>query len=287
MRGKRIPCLLPVEKQVMRNPLDIIDALHKKALLENSGVNPDALQLPPWPDDMRALPNDWARSALFSVRNKRIPRAALKNAEVFHIHKQVKITFTGIELRAEDDELVWQQIIDYAKPRPLGGLVEFSYYQLCKDLDWPINGRYYQKAEDCLSRLQATAIKITTQRIGTLSLSMIDKFAVVEPGAAKARCQVNIDPRMIYLFAGSHFAQIEWSHYRGLSPISRRLYDYIASHRAPYPIKLEIFRRLCGSDSARSAKWAEQVRNACAEIETAGLVRKAWVEADSICCERY
>jgi hypothetical protein len=45
------------------------------------------------------------------VRNKKTPRAALKNAEVFHIHKQVKITYTGIELRAEDDELVWQQII--------------------------------------------------------------------------------------------------------------------------------------------------------------------------------
>lgn len=271
----------------MRNPLDVIATLHKKALLQNSGINPDALQLPPWPDDMRALPNDWARSALFSVRNKRTPRAALKNAEVFHIHKQVKISFTGIELRADDDELVWQQIIDYAKPLPLGSLLEFSYYQLCKDLDWPINGRYYQRAEDCLSRLQATAIKITTDRIGTVSLSMIDKFAVAEPGSGKARCQIQIDPRMIYLFAGSHFAQVEWVRYRALSPVSRRLYDYIASHRAPYPIKLETFRRLCGSDSARPAKWAEQVRNACAEIETSGLVRKAWVEANNVCCERY
>ncbi len=189
--------------------------------------------------------------------------------------------------------LDWQGIhagnnsIDYAKRLPLGSLVEFSYYQLCKDLDWPINGRYYQRAEDCLSRLQATAIKITTQRVGTLSLSMIDKFAVAELGSGKARCQVHIDPRMIYLFAGSHFAQVEWIRYRALSPISRRLYDYIASHRAPYPLKLGVFRQLCGSDSARAAKWAEQTRNACAEIQTAGLVRKAWVEADSICCERY
>lgn len=271
----------------MKPPAETIDVLHKRALLKNSGIDPDALTLPPWPDDMRALPNDWARSALFSVRNKRVPRAALRNAPVFHIHEQVKITFTGIELRADDDEIVWQQILEYAKRQPLGRPVEFSYYQLCRDLGWPVNGRYYQRAEDCLSRLQATAIKITTQRIGTLSLSMVDKFAVLEPGVAKARCQAHIDPRMIYLFAGSCFAQVEWDRYRNLSPISRRLYDYIASHRTPYPIKLETFRQLCGSECTRAAKWTEQVRRACIEIEAAQLVQKAWVEADTICCERF
>lgn len=270
----------------MKTLIDTIDALHKRALLKNSHIDPDTLRLPLWPDDMRALPNDWARSALFSVRNKRAPRTAFENAPVFHIHEQVKITFTGIELRADDDEIIWQQIVEYAKHQPLGMPVEFSYYQLCRDIGWPVNGRYYQRAEDCLSRLQATALKITTPRIGSLSLSMIDKFTVLKPQAAKACCQIHIDPRMIYLFAGNHFTQVEWDRYQNLSPISRRLYDYIASHRAPYPIKLETFRRLCGSECARPAKWAEQVRHACVEIETVHLVRKAWVESGFICCER-
>ena len=225
-----------------------------------------------------------SRSALFSVRNKRQPRISYHNSAIFHIHDQVKITYTDLELRAEDDELVWQQVLEYAKRVQLGQPIEFSYYQLCQNIDWPINGRYYQKAEDCLSRLQATAIKIVTKRIGTVSLSMIDKFAVLESSSSRARCQVYIDPRMIYLFAGNHYAQIEWTRYRKLTPIARRLYDYIASHRAPYPLKLGIFQQLCGSEFARPAKWAEQVRKACAEIQTSGLVQKAWIEANMICC---
>lgn len=41
----------------------------------------------PWADNMRALPNDYARSALFTVRNKRVPRAALQNHPIYHVHR--------------------------------------------------------------------------------------------------------------------------------------------------------------------------------------------------------
>ena len=46
----------------------------------------------PWPDTMRAMPNDTARSALFTTRNKKIPREALQNKVIFHVNKDVKIT---------------------------------------------------------------------------------------------------------------------------------------------------------------------------------------------------
>ena len=76
--------------------------------------------LAPWDDDMRAMPNDYARSALFTVRNKRKKREACDNKAIYHVNKDVSINYTGIELRAEDDELVWQQILEYAKNSPLG-----------------------------------------------------------------------------------------------------------------------------------------------------------------------
>nr|WP_274944948.1 plasmid replication initiator TrfA [Salmonella enterica] len=30
----------------------------------------------------------------------------------------MRITYTGLELRADDDELVWQQVLEYAKGNP-------------------------------------------------------------------------------------------------------------------------------------------------------------------------
>ena len=85
----------------------------------------------PWPDTMRAMPNDTARSALFTTRNKKIPREALQNKVIFHVNKDVKITYTGVELRADDDELVWQQVLEYAKRTPIGEPITFTFYELC------------------------------------------------------------------------------------------------------------------------------------------------------------
>nr|WP_324256517.1 plasmid replication initiator TrfA [Vibrio cholerae] len=93
----------------------------------------------PWSDNMRVMPNDYARSALFTVRNKRTPRTALHNHSIYHVNKDVNITYTGVELRAQDDELVWQQVLEYSKRLPLGELITFTFYRLYQDLDWSLN----------------------------------------------------------------------------------------------------------------------------------------------------
>lgn len=241
----------------------------------------------PWPDTMRALPNDYARSALFTTRNKRVPREALQGKEIFHVNKDVSITYTGVELRAEDDELIWQQILEYAKRSPLGDSVSFTFYELCQDLDWSINSRYYAKAEECLSRLQASAMQFSSKRIGRLeSLSLIRRFRVLNRGTRNSRCQVEIDEEMVVMFAGDHYSKFIWEKYRKLTPTARRMFDYFASHQEPFPMKLETFRLMCGSQSARPKKWREQVNEACEELYKSGLVKHAWVFNDLVHCKR-
>jgi hypothetical protein len=244
-------------------------------------------EIAPWASDMRAMPNDYARSALFTVRNKRTEREALQNHAIFHVNKDVSITYTGIELRAEDDELVWQQVLEYAKHFPLGIPISFTFYQLCTDMGWPINGRYYQKAEQCLSRLQASAMQFSSARIGRLeSLSLIHRFRVLERGKKNSRCQVEIDAEIMVLFAGGHYSKFVWEKYRKLTPIARRLFDYFASHKKPFPLKLETFRLMCGSETERLAKWKEQTKAACQELIASELVISSWIEDDLILCER-
>src|SRR5208283_1700705 len=62
-------------------------------------------QLPLWPCNVRAMPNEICRSAIFTVRNSHAPRVTIQNKPIFVVGNG-KITYTGIELRAEDDELV-------------------------------------------------------------------------------------------------------------------------------------------------------------------------------------
>ena len=243
--------------------------------------------LAPWPDHMRAMPNDFGRSAIFTTRNKKVPRAALQREAIYHISKDVEITFTGIELRADSDELVFAQVLEYAKRTPLGEPVTFTFYEICQDLGWSINGRYYKQAEDCLSRLQASAMQFSSQRLGRLeSVSLIRRFRILDRGKRTSRCQVEIDTEMVVLFAGDHYTKFVWEKYRKLSPTARRMFDYFATHKEPYPLKLETFRLMCGSDSTRVKKWREQVSEACDELRENGLVDSAWINDDLVHCKR-
>jgi len=280
------------EKSAASALAEQVDALAKKAKVVHAKGKMKELQLSlfdiaPWPDTMRALPNDYARSALFTVRNKRTPREALQRHPIFHVNKDVLITYTGVELRADDDELVWQQILEYAKRKPLGEPTHFSFYELCQDLGWPINGQYYAKAEECLTRLQASAMQFSSKRIGRLeSVSLVRRFRVVNKGKKTSRCEVEIDEEMVILFAGDHYSKFVWEKYRRLTPTARRIFDYFASHKEPFPISLETVRLMCGSNSTRPKKWKEQVGAACDELKGSGLIEKAWIDGELVHCKR-
>lgn len=106
-------------------------------------TSPIVLQLPLWAEALRCLPNEIAHSALFNAKNRRQPREYLENCEIAVIGDG-RITFTGRELR-QDDETVWLQLVHLAKERPLGNLVEFTPYSLCKAIGWSIDGRSYKR----------------------------------------------------------------------------------------------------------------------------------------------
>lgn len=261
---------------------------HQKIFLRSQGIDPNApLQLDFFPDDLRAMPNDYARSALFTVRNKREPRAAAQGATIFHYDSSVRMRYTGIELRADDDELVWLQILNYAKRSPLGEPVEFNLHQMCKDLGWSINARNYDRVRDCVSRLKATEIKIENTRIGHgVSLSLISHYQFDGAADKGSRYQITIAPQLILLFAGHNSTRVVWKGYRLLTPIARRLHDYLASHKHPFPLALDTFHQMCGSDSSISRRWAAQVRKACAELVEHKLVKRAWVHEGQVFADR-
>ena len=270
-----------------------VEQAQQAAMLKHTKEQIKTLQLSlfdiaPWPDHMRAMPNDFARSALFTVRNKRTPRADLKNEVIFHLMKDVQITYTGPELRAYDDELVWLQVMEYAKRVPVGEPVTFTLYEFCKDLGWPINGQYYDRVEDCLTRLQTTALKFSSKRVGRLeSLSLIRRFGFLDQTKKRqSRCQVLLEDEIVLLFAGEHYARFIWEKYRKLSAITRRMFDYFSSHRDPHPLTLDNFRLMCKSESTLAKKWREQANSSCVELCKSGLVKNVWMKDDQVHCDR-
>jgi hypothetical protein len=274
-----------------------LDKMQRKAYLSGKGVNPNAqfqmdLIFPQVGErrDLRHIPNDYARSSLFTARNKREARKTLMHEKLFHYNENISILYTGIELRAEDDEIVWLQILSYGQSTPLGDPFEFSIKDLVRDVNWAKNGRNYERVRECISRLKANEVlALNTKAYGKSgSISLIKSYTAVNDAEGKpTQYRVWIDPNMIVLFAGNTFTSHAWEAYRNLTPVARRLADYIESHKHPYPLSLEKFRKMCGSTNPVARSWRRTVQKACAEVQGAKIADVAFVgKDDQICCIR-
>jgi hypothetical protein len=302
--------IMPVKDQRSRDAMKLstdaqsdhsnpqLEKIQRQAYLNSKGIKSSAaLQLDLlFPgtvgdrDDLRHIPNDYARSSLFTARNKRVPRKTLMHERLFHYNEFVSILYTGIELRAEDDEIVWLQILSYGQSLPLGEPFEFSVKDLVRDVNWSKNGRNYDRARECISRLKANEVlALNTKAYGTSgAISLIQNYTAVNDSEGKpTQYRVWIDPNLIVLFAGNTFTSHAWEMYRNLSPVARRLADYIESHKHPFPLGLEKFRHMCGSSDSNAFSWRQTVKRACAEVCQARIaVAASLSKDDQICCVR-
>lgn len=268
-----------------------IDRMQRNAYLNSKGIKPTGqFQLDLiFPDtigdreDLRHIPNDYARSSIFTARNKREPRRTLMHEKLFHYSEHVSILYTGIELRAEDDEIVWLQILNYGQRVAFGEPFDFSIKDLVNDVGWHKNGRYYDKARECISRLKANEVlALNTKAYGKSgAISLIQNYTAINDENGKpTHYRVWIDPNLIVLFAGNTFTSHSWDVYRQLSPVARRLADYIESHKHPYALALEKFRQMCGSNDTNLSSWRQTVKKACAEVQEAKIAKVAFLSDD-------
>ena len=275
-----------------------IEQIQRRAYLNSRGLNPSSqfqldLLFPQAignREDLRHIPNDYARSSLFTVRNKREPRKSLMKEKLIHYNEHISILYTGIELRAEDDELVWLQILNYGKGVALGEPFDFSIKDLVREVAWSRNGRNYDRARECISRLKANEVLAFNSKAYGISeaISLIKNYAAINDAEGKpTQFRVWIDPNLIHLFAGKTFTSHSWEIYRGLSPVARRLTDYIESHKHPFPLTLAKFQGFRGSSDANTTSWRQTVKRACAEVQEAKIAAVVGLSReDQICCVR-
>ena len=230
-------------------------------------------QLPLWADALRCLPNEIVRSALFTARNRKQPRDYLKRAEIAVIGDG-RITYQGEELR-QDDETVWLQLIHMAKEHPLGQTVEFTPYSFCKAIGWPICKSSYERLRACLDRMQATSLAVYSKRLKNgVALSMIPVFAWQdEDKQTLKKYRVQVAPQLVELFGDVHYTQLEWKQRLALPDgIATWLHGYFASHREPFPIKLDTIKRGAGMTTERPAKVRELIEKALTGLIEVGFL---------------
>lgn len=237
--------------------------------------------LPEWPEGQRALPNEILRSALFNCRNRNLSRVFMKEVEIAVIGDG-QVIYRGEELR-QDDELVWMHLMHLIKKSPLGECVEFTPYSFIKALGWPIKGQNYERLRNCLSRMQATALRIQSKRLDSfVSISLIQKFlSRNERNESLTRWQVWVEKEMQLLFDEEFLTRVVWETRRSLPDgIASKLLGYWASHRKPYPVKIETLLKLCGS-GMKAKHFKVELKKALDLLKAAGFL-EAWGFKDEL-----
>jgi TrfA protein len=278
-----------MQKTGPKNLSNVLEKQTRAAYLNGKGIKPSEpyqLELL-FPltigsrEDLRHIPNDYARSSLFSARNKRQPRVSMMRQELFHYNAYITLVYSGFELRAEDDELVWLQLLSYAQKSPLGEEFEFELKTLVSDIGWSKSGRNYDRARECITRLKASEVLAQNSKAyGTSgAISLIAKYAFVNDGEGKpTKYKVSMDTNLMVLFAGNTFTSHKWERYRKLSPVARRLADYVESHKHPHPLDLNTFNKLCGSSNISRTSWRQTVRKACKELTDENIATLATLD---------
>lgn len=234
------------------------------------------VQLPLWAEALRCLPNELLRSALFNAKNRKQPRAYLKKQDIAVLFEG-RITYQGEELR-QDDETVWLQLIHLAKEQPLGSVVEFTPYSFCKAIGWPICKGSYERLRECLDRMQATALAVYSKRLAEgVSLSMIPVFAWQDENKQTLKkYRVQVAPQLVELFGSDHFTRVEWEQRLALPVgVATWLHGYYASHREPFPVKLDTIKRGAGMTTESASRVRQLIESALAELVNVGFL-KSW-----------
>ena len=262
------------------------------ATKRSSTVTVGPSQLPIWPQELRGLPNVFARSALFSVANmrkgerknlKRYPVAALKG---------IGITYTGEQLR-QDDEDVFLQILHISRMQELGTEVRFTANSMIVELGWTRNAASYRRLIDCLDRMAASAVAVTVESSAgreNYTGSLIRSFRWKEQATDSPMREwtILLEKEIISLFNPESYSRLDWNVRLKLPPMAKWLHTFYHSHQMPFPMKVETLHRLMASEIKELRMFRSKLKAALTLLVENGFLNSAIVDqrTDNVIVER-
>jgi hypothetical protein len=251
----------------------------------------DPVQLPIWADDLRGMPNSFARGALFTAgkTDSNETRAFLKGVEVASLNG-VSIEYRGEELR-QDDCSVFLAILHFGRKHELGTPIPFTAYSMLKELGWSTNSVEYNHLRECCERLQATGIKVSHDKGGAgYAGSLIRSFAWKdERGDKLSNWVVLLEKDIADLFAQPFFTLLDPAERKaigGRSPLAQWLHMFLCTHREPFAISVKKYHELSASRTANINDFRRRLKIALQRLKEVGFLKDFEIKADLVHVKR-
>jgi hypothetical protein len=251
-KGDLLARVAGLQKQArLRAESDSRDPLPGAPLSEN------VVQLPLWPEPVRAVPNGFLRSALFGAIGK--GRRRYMQGELVAAVDGVEIRYTGQRLDQGDLD-VWESVLHAARLQELGGQCRLTSYALLKLMGNTDTGKNRATLQTRIERLRANAV--------TVKQGHYRYIGGLIAGAAKdeetQEWVIELDSKLRPLFAADQFTQIEWAVRHALNgqPLAQWLHGFYATHAKPFPMKVETLLSLSGSENTEPRSSRQKLRKA-------------------------
>ena len=230
--------------------------------------------LPNWPEQTRGIPNICLRSALFGII-QRGRRKALKGDLVASV-KGLDIRYTGWQLDQGDFDVLAHALHLVSMQQSTEGYVQFTARGFLAGIGRKAGKSGREWLKDSFRRLTGSAveIKLTIQQgyksdSYTYAGSLIDEFYY---NTSDQGYFLKINPKLAKLFDAG-WTQLQWQQRSCLkTDLAKWLHGFYASHKEPYPMKVDTLKHLCGSNCRRLSDFRGKLRAALKELHNVELL---------------
>ena len=215
------------------------------------------VQLPLWPEPVRAVPNGFLRSALFGAIAK--GRRRYINGEDLAAVDGVTIRYKGERLDQGDLD-VWESVLHAVRLQELGSQCRVTSYALLKLMGKTDTGKNRATLNKRITRLVASALTVKQGRY--TYIGGLIRFAAKDEETQE--WVIELDEKLRPLFAGDQFTQIEWAVRHALDgqQLAQWLHGFYATHAKPFPMKVETLLNLSGGENADPYSGKQKLRKA-------------------------
>lgn len=245
-------------------------------------------QVPLWNEATRGLPLAFVQSALFCVGSRSARRHF--QGEVIASYPGTKITYTGEELRTDDEEVLMQilHMVRGCKADANGGLeIGFSGLSLLRELDWGTSVTSYERLKAALTRLQNGSLSVQFARDGhklLFSGQLLRKFMMADTGDRKQQWHVWLEPEVVKLFHPIYL-EIQWSERMRLRrPIAKWLHGFMANEPDDevFVVPEAEIKSLSGTQTSSKSKFRQLLKEALEELREEKLIAEWKIHQDML-----
>jgi hypothetical protein len=225
------------------------------------------VQLDYWEDGKRAAPNAVVRSALFPALGNQ-KRQFIKEKTLCSV-QGVTVIFTGEQFDQSDLD-VNLEILNMARPFPLGTPVRFSAYEMLKALGRNTGKTDHEWLHSVLIRLRGGTVDMTDHKVryfgGLIEGGIKDEIT--------RHYEIVINPQFAVLFGFGMWATIDRDQRcaLGRNQTAKALHAYYSSHAAPGPHSFETLAALVGLENRNKWQRNAGIVKAHGELKRVGFL---------------